>query len=77
MDHEVGLWKMAFFHGPTWWSNFHGLIEKIHQSTKLLGPSLGVNWMWTKRNDHAPKNESAEVFNICPKRVVLRKEIQV
>jgi hypothetical protein len=33
--------------------------------------------MWTKRNDHAPKNESAEVFNICPKRVVLRKEIQV
>jgi hypothetical protein len=26
-----------------------------NQFTKLLGPSLGVNRMWTKRNDHAPK----------------------
>ena len=24
MDHEVRPWKLAFFHGPNWWSNFHG-----------------------------------------------------
>jgi hypothetical protein len=27
MDHEVGPWKISFFHGPTSWSNFHGLIS--------------------------------------------------
>ena len=27
IDHEVKPWKMAFFHGPTGWSNFHGLIS--------------------------------------------------
>jgi hypothetical protein len=27
MDYEVGPWKMAFFHGPTWWSNFQGPIS--------------------------------------------------
>ena len=27
MDHEIGPWKMVFFHDPTWWSNFHGLIS--------------------------------------------------
>ena len=26
MDHEVGPWKMAFYHGLTSWSNFHGPI---------------------------------------------------
>jgi hypothetical protein len=46
-----------FFHGPTWWSNMHGPIYFLrnNQFTKLLGPALGVNWMWTKRNDHAPR----------------------
>ena len=29
---------------------------------KSLGPSLGVNQMYTKRNDHGPKNESAYFF---------------
>jgi len=27
-----------------------------------LGPSLGVNRMWTKKNDHAPKSECVEFF---------------
>ena len=27
MDYEVGPWKMAFFHGPAWLSNFHGPIS--------------------------------------------------
>jgi hypothetical protein len=47
MDHEVRTWKMAFFHGPTSWSNFHDTIFKKKQFTKPLGPSLGVNQMWT------------------------------
>ena len=52
--------KMAFFHGPTWWSNFHNpifFLKKKPQFTKPLVPSLGANGMWTKRNDRAPKNE--------------------
>jgi hypothetical protein len=45
---------MAFFHGPTSYKlNF----------TEPLGPSLGVNQMWTRRrNDRAPKNECVEFF---------------
>ena len=27
MDREVGPWKMAFFHGPTSWSNFHDPVS--------------------------------------------------
>ena len=31
VDHEIGPWKMASFHGMTWWSNFHGPIpQKIN-----------------------------------------------
>ena len=62
MDHEVRPWKMAFFHGSISWSNFHGLISLKKKSTKLLGPSLGVTRMWTKKNDHAPKNECVGFF---------------
>ena len=36
--------------GPTSWSKF---LRNIF--TKALDPSLGVNQMWTKSNDHAPK----------------------
>ena len=43
------------------------------QFTKPLGPSLGVNQMWTKRKNHAPKSECADFFNICPKKAVLKK----
>ena len=44
-----------------------------NQFTKPSGPSLGVNRMWTKKNDHAPKNECADFFNTCPKRAPLKK----
>ncbi len=51
VDHKVGPWKMAFCRGPIFFLN-------KNQSRKSLGPSLGVNRMWTKRNnDHAPKSE--------------------
>ena len=63
MDHEVGPWKMAFLngrlHGPT--SMVRLLKELV---LKALGPSLGVNQMWTKKNDHAPKREWVDVFLI-------------
>ena len=35
-----------------------------------MGPSLGVNRMWTMKNDHAPKNGGADFFNICPKKAI-------
>ena len=64
MDHEVGPWKMAFFHGP--------ISFKENQFTKPLSSSLGVNQMWTKRNDHVPKCECADFLDICPKKVFLK-----
>ena len=73
MDHEVGPWKMAFFHGPTSIVQF---LKKI-KVTKPLGPSLGVNQMWTKRNGHAPKSECAIFLIICPKRVSKFDNFQV
>ena len=57
---EDGLlpWSDLMFHLP--WSN--SLKKSIY---KPLGPSLGVNRMWTKRNhDHAPKNECVDFFDI-------------
>jgi hypothetical protein len=59
------------------WSNFHGpIFVKINknQFTKPLGPSLGVNRVWTKRNNYAPKIECVGFFNICPKRTILEKQ---
>ena len=41
------------------WSDF-----LKNQFTKPLGPSLGVNWMWTKRNDHVLKSECIFFFLI-------------
>ena len=50
MDDGLFPWFDFMFQLP--WSDFLKL-----QFTKRVGPSLGVNQMWTKRNDHAPKNE--------------------
>ena len=49
MDHEVGPWKMAFIMVQLLWFDF------LKKKNKPMGPSLRVNQMWTKRNDHAPK----------------------
>ena len=40
MDHEIAPWKMAYFHGPTRWSD---VLE--NQFTKAVGLSLCVNQM--------------------------------
>ena len=65
---EVGLISWADFMVQFAWSHF-----LINQFTKPLGLSLGVNQMWTKKNDHAPKSECYDLFNICPKRAFLKK----
>ena len=64
MDHEAGPWKMVLFYGLTWWSNFHGPNLKTNNLQRL---TLGVNQLWTKRNDHAPKNELAIFLKYVPK----------
>ena len=69
MDHEVGPWKMAFFHSPISWSNC-----LKNQFTKSFGLSLGVNQMWTKRNDYTPKSGCADFFIYIPEKTVLRKK---
>jgi hypothetical protein len=43
-------------------------ILKNNQFTKYLGPSLGVNQVWTKINDHVPENECANFFYHIPKK---------
>ena len=62
MDHEVGPWKMVFFHGPTIWSNFHGLVSLKNILQSPLGPLVGVNGMWIKRNNHASRKKCAIFF---------------
>ena len=51
MEHEVGPWKIAFFHGPT--SIVQFLKQKLGEFFYIvnLGPSLGVNRMWTKQEE--------------------------
>ena len=39
----------------------HGLFFLKNQLTKYLDLSLGVDWMWTKRDDHAPKSERVDL----------------
>ena len=64
-DHEFGPWKMmAFVHGPTWWSNIRGSISLEICFAKSLGLSLGVNWMWAKRNDRESKGNVLFFFSI-------------
>jgi hypothetical protein len=70
-------WKMACFHGPTWWSKLHGLILLKIKFIEHLGPSLRVTQLGTKRNDHAPEGKCDDFLNICPKLEILRKSNQV
>ena len=70
-DHERWPFPWFDFMVQLPWSNFLEI-----QSTKPSRPSLGVNWMRTKRNDYAPKNECVDLFfNICPKRA-LKKSLK-
>ena len=50
-----GLWCRITEYGLYSWSNLPQSDLCKNQFTKPLGSSLGVNRMWTKKNDHAPK----------------------
>jgi hypothetical protein len=69
-------WTMKSDHErwPFPWFNFFK-----NQITKPLGLSLGVNRMWTKRNDHTPTSECAKFFLIYvqKEKFWLKKKIQV
>ena len=77
---RVGLhhepWRRTMEDGLFSWSNLMVQLSrsylKINKFMKPLGPSLGVNRMWTKRNDHAPKNECVGLIDACPKKAVLK-----
>ena len=60
--------SFSLSHGPWTMGKGHLMIHlswsdilKNH-FTKLLGLSLGVQWMWTKWNDHAPKSKCYYFF---------------
>ena len=63
------LWTMKSDHGR-WPLSMVRLHEKL--VLRALDPSIGVNQIWTKKNDHAPKSEGADFFNTCPKTAILR-----
>ena len=66
MDHGRGPFPMVRVHGPT------SMVQLLKTLVlKALGPSLGVNRMWTKKNDHAPKSECVDFFL----KYMLRKDI--
>ena len=60
-------WSRTTEDGPFPWSDFSVqlLWSNIltNQCIKSSGLSLGVNQMWTKRNDHAPENRMCWFFN--------------
>ena len=62
MDHEVVPYHRAFFNGHTFTIWFLRIAF-----WKSLGSWLGVNQMWIKISDHAPKNGCVVFYNICPK----------
>ena len=70
---DCGRWPLSVgrVHGPTSMVRFQKLLV-----LRALGPSLGVNQMWTKKIDHVPKIEGADFFNTCPQKAILKK-IQV
>jgi hypothetical protein len=42
-----------------------------------VAPVTRVNRTWTKRNDHAPKNEYVDFFNICPNAKTIKSSLTI
>jgi hypothetical protein len=57
MKSDHGRWPLSMV-------RVYGLtfVVRLHKKLVLraLGPSLGVNRMWTKKSDHAPKSEGVD-----------------
>ena len=65
MNHKVGPWEKAFF---------HGLSSGKKTIYKAFGLSLGVNRIWIKKNDHVPKSPfSLSFFSYMSKKGTLEK----
>ena len=50
------FFSIVWLDGPTSMVRFERKKKQEKQFTKSSGPSLGVNWMWIKRNGHALKS---------------------
>ena len=62
MKSNHGRWPLSMVQLP-----YFGYF-KNKQIYNPLGPQLGVNRMWTKRNDHPPNNECAEFYKNVEKK---------
>ena len=70
-DHGRGFFSMVRVHAPTF------MVRLLKKSVlKALGPSLGVNRMWTKKNDHASKSECADFFLIRAQKGQFKKKFE-
>ena len=71
MEDDLSPWSDSMIQLS--WSDF--LKNKF---IKPLGPSLSVNQMWIKKNDHAPKSACVDFcfFYICPKMPFLKKKFK-
>ena len=73
------LWTMKSDHGRWCLSmvRVHGTTSMVQLHKKLvlraMGPSLGVNQMWTKKKDHGAKSGGGDFFNICTKKGSFQK----
>ena len=65
-DLHYGPWSRTMEDGIFRRSEFMVRLLK-NLVLKALGPSLGVNQTWTKKNDHAPKSERVDCFSTCSK----------
>ena len=71
-----GPWSRTMEDGLFPWSNFKVQFLKIN-IYEAFGPLISVKWIWTKRNDHLPKSECVDLFNICPKNAFLRNNNKI
>ena len=70
-DHGRCLFSMVRVHGPT---SMIQLLKNI--VLKVMGSSLGVNGMWTKKNDHVLKSQCADFFVIHAQKGRLWKKLK-
>jgi hypothetical protein len=68
MEDGVCQWSKFMVRLP--WSD---LIKNL--VLRAMGPSLGVNQMWTKRKDHGAKSGGGDFFNICTKMAVFKRMV--
>ena len=71
LDHGKWPIPMVQLDGPTPMIQFLKMINL----QSLLGLSL-VNQIWTTRNDHAPKSDCVDFFDLCPKKDYKKNKVR-